>query len=185
MIHAACSNSNHLQTRQKPDTDKGWRDQCRLGTASLLIPSASQSEHLGYQERGLLPIQGRFCLPGLPGKMWSRALYKRKQPGGNNAWPPSPAPRTSLPGAFLIFQAHLEEQWLSPALDPSLCNFYQKAWNLSVWLTHSSKLAQVMLCSTLEEGRNEWDLADLVQLLPKPEWKWTRCQYLHTQRPSS
>lgn len=78
MIHAACSNSNHLQTRQKPDADKGWRNQCRRGTAILLIPSAFQSEHLGYQERRLLLILGLFCLLGLPGElMWAGAVCER------------------------------------------------------------------------------------------------------------
>lgn len=68
MIHAACSNSNHLQARQKPDADKGWRNQCRLTAALLPIPSAFQSGHLGYQERRLLLILGLFCLLGLPDK---------------------------------------------------------------------------------------------------------------------
>lgn len=68
MIHAACSNSNHLQARQKPDADKGWRNQCRLTAALLLVPSAFQSGHLGYQERRLLLILGLFCLLGLPDK---------------------------------------------------------------------------------------------------------------------
>lgn len=69
MIHAACSNSNHLQPRQKPDADKGWRNQCRLGTAILLIPSAFPSEHLCPQERRLLLILDLLCLLGLPGKI--------------------------------------------------------------------------------------------------------------------
>lgn len=79
MIHAACSNSNHLRMRQKPDADKGCRNQCRLSTAILLISSAFQSEHLGYLERRLLLILDLFCLPGLPGEItWAEAVYGRK-----------------------------------------------------------------------------------------------------------
>ena len=83
MIHAACSNSNHLQTRRKPDADKGQRNQCRLSTATLLIPSVFPSEHLGYPAGRLLLFLGLFCLLGLPGDVaWDGAVCA----GGNWAW---------------------------------------------------------------------------------------------------
>lgn len=94
MIHAACSNSNHLRTRQKPDTDKGWRNQCRLTAAPLPIPSAFQSGHLGYQERRLLLILGLICLLGLPDKFMCLELDTGKS-RLRELWHLSPLPRIS------------------------------------------------------------------------------------------
>lgn len=43
MIHATCSNSNHLQTRQKADGDKRLKKSMLAERSHLLIPSASQA----------------------------------------------------------------------------------------------------------------------------------------------
>ena len=146
MIHAACSNSNHLQTRRKPDADKGQRNQCRLSTASLLIPSVFPSEHLGYPEGRLLLFLGLFCLLGLPGEVTrdgeSRVQEKTGpvEQGGLTAFPHFLycSPRVSP-----VFQTHLEEQWLSPTgWLRILCGFYSAKLELESW-AHLLKLTSL------------------------------------------
>lgn len=155
MIHAACSNSNHLQTRQKPDTDKGWRNQCRLGTAILLIPSAFQSEHLGYRERRLLLILDLFL--SLGAAMWNHVGWScvQEKMGPQEQWRLTSFPR--VPQCF-------RHTWRNSGCH--LCYgseltvaSTQKGWNFSIWLTHSSNFPQVILCSVLGEERMEWDLS--------------------------
>lgn len=166
MIHAACSNSNHLQTRQKPDADKGWRNQCRLGTAILLISSAFPSEHLGYQERRLLLFLGLFSLPGLPGEIMSAGAVRR----GERA---SGAVMSGLPPQLPVHPSLGSPQCFRHTWRNSDCHLAcgsessvtptEKSWSLRVWLTHPSDVASVVLCSTLEEERTGWDL------------NWCRC----------
>ena len=151
MIHAACSNSNHLQTRQKPDADKGWRNQCGLGAAILLIPSAFQSEqHLGYQERRLLLILGLFCLLGLPGKiMWAGEACERKPGLGSSAvWPSSPAPWTDCPRGLPSVSDTLKEQGLSPAL-----------WLRILWSSCSERFGTGRFGSPTQGTLLEWGSA--------------------------
>ena len=128
MIHAACSNSNHLETRRKPDADKGWRNQCRLSTATLLIPSVFQSEHLGYPEGRLLLFWGLFCLLGLPGEVtWDGAVCAGESwawgAGRSDRLPPLPAlPSPGLPsvsdtpgGAGVVpYRVAQDSLWLLP-----------------------------------------------------------------------
>lgn len=120
MIHAACSNSNHLRTRQKPDADKGWRNQCRLGTAILLIPSAFQSEHLGIRRGGSCSFWGFSVSRGCQVKSCGPRLCAREHraPG---------AMMSDLPPGSPVHQAHLEGQYCSPALWLRiLCSFYSE-----------------------------------------------------------
>lgn len=144
MIHAACSNSNHLQTRRKPDADKGQRNQCRLSTATLLIPSVFPSEHLGYPAGRLLLFLGLFCLLGLPGDVaWDGAVCA----GGNWAWAAGrsdafPRSCAALPGLPSV-SAHLEEQRLSPAGRLRiLCGLYSAELELER-LAHLLKLTSL------------------------------------------
>lgn len=145
MIHAACSNSNHLQMRRKPDADKGRRNQCRLSTASLLIPSVFPSEHLGYPEGRLLLFLGLFCLLELPGEVTRDGAVCA---GENWAWG---AGRSDAFPRFLycpprispVFQTHLEEQWLSPTgWLRILCGFYSAKLELER-LAHLLKLTSL------------------------------------------
>lgn len=141
MIHAACSNSNHLETRRKPDADKGWRNQCRLSTATLLIPSVFQSEHLGYPEGRLLLFLGLFCLLGLPGEVkWDGAVCAAESwawgAGRSDRLPPLPVlPSPRSPQCF-------RHTWRSSGCHLQGGSGFsvastRQSWNLNVWLTYS------------------------------------------------
>ena len=162
MIHAACSNSNHLQTRQKPDADKGWRNQCWLGTALLLIPSAFQSEHLGYQERRLLLFLGLSVSWGCQVKSCGLEMCAREN------WA-SGAVMSDLPPHLPVQPSPGSPQCFRHTWRNSDCHLHcdaefsvastQQSWNWSVWLTHSNNFAPVTLCSMQEGVRMEQDLS--------------------------
>lgn len=149
MIHAACSNSNHLRTRQKPDADKGWRNQCRLTAAPLPIPSAFQSGHLGYQERRLLLILGLLCLLGPPDKFMCLELdtgKSRLQELWHLSWIPRISPVLST----------WQGMGPAPVLGAEGSVVYLE--NLRAWvfsITHSQNFPLVMF-SACQENKG-WD----------------------------
>lgn len=158
MIHAACSNSNHLQTRQKPDADKGWRNQCRLSTAILPIHSAFQSEHLGPREKEASANSGSFLSPGTARWNhvgWSHVQETKLGLRSSDVW----APSLGSPQ----FQTHLDEQQLSPALWLGmLCGFHSERLELE-HLAHPLTNLQVMLGRVL--GEEGWSGVGLVPVL--------------------
>lgn len=170
MIHAACSNSNHLQARQKPDTDKGWRNQCRLTAALLPIPSAFQSGHLGYQERRLLLILGLFCLLGLPDKFMCLELDTGKS-RLRELWHLSSLPRISP--VFPIWQG----AGPAPVLGTEVSVVYLE--NLRAWLMLGSPTLRTSLwwCFQLVKRTKDSLVSEpvppLVQLYPKLQQTWT------------
>lgn len=122
---------------------------------------------------------GFFCLLRLPGEvMWAGAVY------GGKAGPQGQWCLTSLPQVSPVFR----HTWKNSNFHLHCGSEFsvaltQKGLNLSVWLSHSSNFPEVMLCSMLGKERmgGIWAGARaLLQLLPKPQWKWTGCQLPHT-----
>lgn len=148
MIHAACSNSNHLRKRQKPDADKGWRNQCRLGAAILLIPSAFQSGHLGYQEKKLLLILALFCLLGLLVKFVCLELGAGKSRLQEQWHLPFLLPRSSP--VFPTWQGTVTCPWARHRL---LYGFYSESLGLECWAHPFSEIFSGHVFSLPREQR--------------------------------
>lgn len=114
MIHATCSNSNHLQTRQKADTDKSLKKSMLAEPAILLIPAASQtSAALSAAEvnANSEDFWSYRASPSAPAAFAGSSWGCRSCEVGQR-W----ARFAVFPATSLVFCRRLRELWAEPAL---------------------------------------------------------------------